>query len=114
MQLLPNNTFYFVAVSRDNSRPFRVGAGVFAMQVVALLFLYIDMVDKRASKNPMGVPPNVPKTVLVFQVLAMIILVIREDNLHHSLKPLFRGYVEAAVIHYSAKKTSFLWFLSIL
>ena len=114
VELLPHDTFSFIAVSRVKSRFFWIGAGVFAMQVVAFLFLCLDMVDARASKNPMGVPPNVPITVRVCQVLAIIISVLSEDNLHHSLNPLFRGYEEAAVIHYFGKKPMFLWFLSIL
>ena len=113
-QLLPHNEFSFVSISRVNSRPFWAGVGVFTMQSVVLVFLCLDIVNRRASRNPMGVPPNVKITVRVCQVLALIISVLSEDNLHHSLNPLFKGYEEAAVIHYFGKKPMFLWFLSIL
>ena len=114
VELLPHDTFSFIAVSRVKSRSFWVGVVVFVLQMAALLFLCLDIVDPRASRNHMGVPPNVEITVRVCQVLAIIISVLCEDNLHHSLNPLFGGYEEAAVIHYFGKKPSFLWFLSIL
>ena len=113
VQILPNDMFSFIAVSRVNSRPFWVGAGVLALQGLALLFLCLDVIDPEAKPPPVGVPPNVPITIRVCQVLEIIISVLSKDNLHHYLNPLFRGYEEAAFIHYLGKKTRFIWFLSI-
>ena len=51
VQLLPHDTFSFIAVSRVNSRPFWVGVVVFIVQALVLLLLCLDMFDKRASKK---------------------------------------------------------------
>ena len=60
-QLLPHNEFSFVSISRVNSRPFWVGAVVFDVQVVDILFLCLDVIDTKHFNNPMGVRLNVIK-----------------------------------------------------
>ena len=113
VQLSPLDTFTFLAVSSVKSRSFWVGMAVFVMQISALSFLLVDSIDA-TDKNFIRVPTNVTIPVRIVQLIALIIIVLSEHEVHKSLNSLHSGYDEAAVFHYFEKKSKFCWFFSIM
>ena len=112
--LCPCDTFTFLAVSHVKSRSFGVGMGVFLMQISALLFVLLDSINFIDKRNPIRVPPNVELTVRFVQLIALVIIVLSEHEVHKSLNSLHYGYDEAAVFLYFQKKSKFSWLFSIM
>ena len=113
VQLSPLDTFTFLAVSSVKSRSFWFGMAVFVMQISALLFLFSDSIDS-TEKTFIRIPTNVTIPVRIIQLIALIIIVLSEHEVHRSLNSLHNGYDEAAVFHYFEKKSNFSYFLSIM
>ena len=112
--LCPLDTFTFLAVSHVKSRSFGVGMGVFLMQISALLFVLLDSINFIDKRNPISVPPNVELSVRFVQLIALVIIVLSEHEVHKSLNSLHYGYDEAAVFLYFQKKSKFSWLFSIM
>ena len=89
---LSKDTFSFLVCARVGGAPFFWALTVFAFQIMILSLVAIYIIDLKNSINPLGIPSNVPTTVRVTQVIAIIIAAVTHEDVRIALNLCYDGY----------------------
>ncbi|CAJ1947087.1 unnamed protein product [Cylindrotheca closterium] len=114
LNLLPEDTFSYLAFSKWRSTSMFTALAVVAIQVTTLSVLALDFASIKYPGNRLGVPVSVNSRTATIQVIALFIIVISQGDLQDSLNLLFMGYdKEELEKNLNAKVTYRRWLISL-
>lgn len=92
-EVLPEDSFSVMMVSKWSSFPFFSSVVVFSVQVATFLLLTLNELSNNAtSENPLGVPVSVIPAVRITQIIAITITVFTQDDVRTGVSLFYKGY----------------------
>jgi surface protein len=114
-RLLPPDTYSFLVLSNPCRMSFCLGIGLFAIQLLPLLWVLKEVIDGQSHNNPFDIADGVNRTVRAGQVIAVLLAVLTQKNINNSLSTWTHGFDKDGLVAAGFDDPTRLWWhMSIL